>query len=155
MIEAYNDQTMTTPESMDSPILNACRRLGRAMDAFDESACARLSVSRSDLRAMNLLEHGPLTPSALAHQLRLTRSAVTALVDRLVRAGYVRRVSVPGDRRSAAVELEPATWRAFARVYRPLGERVATATEHLSPAQQRVVARALEQIADAFDEALS
>lgn len=137
----------------NDPLLLACRSLSRAMDGFDESAATILGVARRDLQAMNLLEHGPLTPSVLAKRLGLTRSAVTALVDRLVDAGYARRVSVPGDRRSSAVELESATWRAFARVYRPLGERVAAATAQLSPAHRRVVTTALLEIAAAFQEA--
>lgn len=136
---------------VDTPLLLACRRLARAMDAFDESACVRLGVVRSDLRALNLLEDGPLAPSALADQLGLTRSAVTALVDRLAESGYVRRVSVPGDRRAAAVELRPATWRAFASVYRSLGQRVSAVG--LSASQQVRTAKAMLEIADAFDDA--
>jgi DNA-binding MarR family transcriptional regulator len=138
---------------VDTPLLLACRELGRAMDAFDESACAVLKLGRSDLRALNLLEHGPLTAGTLADRLGLTRPAVTALVDRLVDAGYVRRVSVPGDRRAAAVEIRPATWRAFAKVYRPLGERVSTAAGGLSGARQRALTAAMLVIAAAFDEA--
>ena len=106
----------------DNPVLLACRELGRAMDLFDEAACARLDLGRSDLRALNLLEHGPVGASALADQLGLTRSAVTALIDRLVHAGFVARAAVPGDRRATAIELMPATWQAFAEVYRPLGD---------------------------------
>ncbi|MBC8091977.1 MAG: MarR family transcriptional regulator, partial [Pseudonocardia sp.] len=120
---------------VDSPLLLACRDLARAMDLFDEAACSVLGLGRSDLRALNLLEHGPLGASTLAHQLALTRPAVTALVDRLVAGGYVARVAVPGDRRATAVELRPATWQAFARVYRPLGEQVWSATVGLTESE--------------------
>src|SRR5690349_10021434 len=133
-------------------LLLACRDLARAMDRFDEAACAALGLGRSDLRALNLLEHGPLAASVLAQRLGLTRPAVTALIDRLVGAGYVRRVPVPGDRRAIGVELMPATWSAFARVYRPLGEHVGAATAHLAEPERQATAAAMRSIAAAFDE---
>ena len=57
-----NDATV----HLDDPVLLACRELGRAMDLFDEAACGHLGLGRSDLRALNLLEHGPVGASALA-----------------------------------------------------------------------------------------
>jgi DNA-binding MarR family transcriptional regulator len=145
---------MTGPDAhLDSPLLLACRDLARAMDRFDEAAAAALGLGRSDLRALNLLEHGPLGASELARRLGLTRPAVTALTDRLADAGYVARVAVPGDRRATAVELRPATWAAFARVYRPLGEQVWAATGDLTAGERQVVAAAMSTVAAAFDEA--
>ena len=137
---------------LDGPLLRACRDLARAMDLFDEAACAALGLGRSDLRALNLLEHGPLGASALARQLGLTRPAVTALIDRLVAAGYVARVPVPGDRRATGVELQPATWAAFARVYRPLGERVWAATAGLTDADRQVAVATMTAMVDAFHD---
>ena len=46
----------------DDPLLLACRALSHAMDLFDEAACRALGIGRSDLRALNLLEHGPFRP---------------------------------------------------------------------------------------------
>ena len=137
----------------DDPVLLACRELGRAMDLFDEAACARLDLGRSDLRALNLLEHGPVGASALADQLGLTRSAVTALIDRLVHAVFVARAAVPGDRRATAVELMPATWQAFAEVYRPLGKRVAAAVAALPEPERHALLTALRSMRATFDEA--
>ncbi len=133
-------------------MLLACRVMWHAMDLFDEAACRRLHIGRSDLRALNELEHGPLSAAILAERLALSRAAVTALVDRLERAGYVERSPDPDDRRSIKVSLLPATWRAFADVYRPLGERVVGATAGLAADEQRVVLTALTSIATAFDE---
>jgi DNA-binding MarR family transcriptional regulator len=137
----------------NDPLLIACRQIGRAMDLFDETAAHRLALGRSDLRALNLLEHGPLSAAALADQLSLTRTAVTALIDRLVHAGYASRTPDPIDRRSIRVALEPATWRAFADVYRPLGQHVATATTHLDQHERHTVIAALNDIQQAFDSA--
>lgn len=136
---------------LDSVLLLACRDLARAMDRFDEAAAAMLGLGRSDLRALNLLEHGPLGASVLAQRLGLTRPAVTALIDRLTEAGFVARVAVPGDRRATAVELQPATWKAFAGVYRPLGEQVWAATTDLAEGERQAVVAAMAAMASAFD----
>lgn len=134
------------------PLLLACRRVGRAMDLFDEQACRHLGVGRNDLRALNLLEDGPLAAGVLADRLSLTRAAVTALVDRLARDGYVERSPDPDDRRSVLVRLRPETWAAFAGVYRPLGERVQRATGDLDEDRREAVVGAMELMARAFDE---
>lgn len=145
---------MTDDAAHDGPpVLRACRALAQAMDLFEETACTVLEVGRSDLRALNLLEHGPLTATALARRLGLTRPAVTALVDRLATAGFVERVPVPGDRRATAVALRPATWEAFARVYRPLGDRVRAAVAALPPAEQAAAVAALDLLATTFRDA--
>ncbi len=145
---------MTVPATHpDDPLLLACRAIGRAMDLFDEAACRVLGVGRSDLRALNLLEHGPLTAAVIADRLTLTRPAVTALVDRLERAGYVARTPDSRDRRVTQIVLRPATWQAFAGVYRPLGQRVAATTADLTTAERNRVIAALERMTGAFDEA--
>lgn len=135
----------------DDELMHACRALGRAMDLFDEAACEALGVGRSDLRALNLLEHGPLGAGTLADQLGLARPSVTALVDRLAAVGYVDRTAVPGDRRGSAVVLRPSTWTAFAQVYRPLGQRVKGVLDALAAHRRAIVLDALVDIAEAFD----
>lgn len=135
----------------EAPLLLACRAVGRAMDLFDEAACRRLGVGRNDLRALNALEHGALSSAELAERVGLTRASVTTLVDRLEAAGYVTRTPSAHDRRSVRIALTDATWTAFRRVYRPLGQHVHAATADLSEAERGVVAHALGAIADAFD----
>ena len=144
---------MTVPEFRpNAPVLSACRAVGRAMDLFDETACRHLGIGRSDLRALNALEHGPLGAAVLAERLALSRASVTALVDRLERAGYLERTPDPEDRRGIRIALLPATFKAFAQVYRPLGESVHAATAGLPDQEQVVLTRTLTAVAAVFDE---
>ena len=78
---------------------------------------------------------------------------MTALVDRLVAADFVERVAVPGDRRATAVALRPATWVAFARVYRPLGRRVRSTVDVLPVAEQAAMSASLDLLSRAFRDA--
>ena len=144
---------MTAEATPDDPLLLACRHLSRQMDLFDDAAARALGLGRNDLRALNLLEHGPLSAATIADRLGLTRAGVTAVIDRLEHGDLVVRTSSPGDRRVVLVELQPATWAAFARVYRPLGQQVHEAIAGL-PQDERVrVADALEILAVTFSAA--
>lgn len=129
------------------------RALGAAFDRFDEAASRSLGIGRSDLRALNLLEHGPVTAGEMASHLGLTTGSITALVNRLVEAGYVRRSSPPGDRRVVTIELEPAVYAAFARVYAPCGQAVMEVSAALSDTQRSRSIEAIDAAASAIEQA--
>lgn len=126
------------------------RSLGDAIEVFDREASRTLDIGRSDLRALNALEHGPRTSGDLADALGLTSGSITTLVDRLVGAGYVERRSDPADRRRVEVALTLATYRAFATVYRPCGQAVAEALADSDSEQRSVATRVLERSASAI-----
>ncbi|MFK5647942.1 MarR family winged helix-turn-helix transcriptional regulator [Ornithinimicrobium sp. LYQ121] len=125
------------------------------MDAFDAAAAATIGVNRNDLRALNLLETGPLSQASIAAALKITRPSVTTLVDRLESAGMVRRVPDLRDRRSTLVELLPATWQAFERVYRPVGTHVDQLADGWDEQQRQAVAQALLDLSSIFDVAVT
>jgi len=101
----------------------ANRAYQRAVDEMDEAATSHVGVNRSDGRGLDVLEErGPLTASELAAACHLSPGAITALVDRLERAGFVRRVRDDGDRRRVLVELTDAARAAVWELYAPLGE---------------------------------
>lgn len=123
------------------------------MDAFETAAARRLGLNRNDLRALNLLEHGPVSQAAIADFLRLTRPSVTTMVDRLELAGLVRRNRTGPDRRVTTIELLPSTWQAFAQVYQPLGAQVRELAASWSAEQQGLVAAALSDLSTIFESA--
>ncbi|MEO9248782.1 MarR family transcriptional regulator [Citricoccus nitrophenolicus] len=87
----------------------------------------------------------------LAHHLGLSNAAVSALIDRLVGAGHLRRISHPEDRRSVALEVTSAT---VERVRDSLGETHAgmlRAVEGLTPSEQGVVSTFLSDLVRALD----
>ncbi len=101
----------------------ANRAYQRAVDEMDEAATSHVGVNRSDGRGLDVLEErGPLTASELAAACHLSPGAITALVDRLERAGFVRRVRDDEDRRRVLVELTAAARQAVWELYAPLGE---------------------------------
>ena len=91
-------------------------------DARQRAAAARLlGVGESDVLAIQQLAwSGALTPGQLGAQLRLTSGGTTALVQRLLRLGYVMREPHPDDRRSTLVRLTPEAERDAGALYAPL-----------------------------------
>ncbi|MEM9040777.1 MAG: MarR family transcriptional regulator [Actinomycetota bacterium] len=140
-------------EGNASDVFVEVRSLGAAMDAFERAASRALGINRSDLHALNALEHGPLSHGDLAERLGLTSGTVTTLVDRLAAAGYVERRPDPNDRRRSEVALTPATYQAFARVYRPCGQAVEEALDALDRRAQRAASEALRLASRAIHDA--
>jgi DNA-binding MarR family transcriptional regulator len=76
-----------------------------AVDLFDERLSAFLGTNRTDGRCLGILEkYKSMSAGQLANESGLTTGAVTAVVDRLESAGYVRRVRDPLDRRKIWIE---------------------------------------------------
>src|SRR5262245_24034554 len=85
------------------------RALTTEIDRLDQVAADRFGLNRTDMRVLDILGGGPLAPTALAHRLGSTTGGVTSVLDRLERAGSVRRRNDPHDRRRQIVEATPAT----------------------------------------------
>ncbi|HEU0169678.1 MAG TPA: MarR family transcriptional regulator, partial [Chloroflexota bacterium] len=94
----------TTGELAEA-VFQALRGLAAEIDGLDEVAATRFGVNRTDLRVLELLGSGRATsPTALAAALGFTTGGMTAVIDRLERAGYARRRPDPHDRRKVVVE---------------------------------------------------
>ena len=95
---------------------------------------------------------GRLRMSELADAVVLSRSGVTRLVDRMVRAGLVRREDCPEDRRSLYAALTPEGTRALKRA-RPFHLRGVAEHfgRHLSDEEAKTIAAALGRIAPSPD----
>ena len=96
----------------------------RATDVVDDLVCQLLGVNRTDARCLDILdEHGRMSAGDLAEASRLTTGAITAVIDRLERAGYARRVPDPSDRRRVLVEpTEKAFEASMELMVAPMGE---------------------------------
>jgi DNA-binding MarR family transcriptional regulator len=87
----------------------ALQRFGLERDRLRAALASHGGISPADLDALEHLEaDGPLTQRQLGERLSLTSGAVTMLVDRLERTGWVQRRPHPTDRRYVLVELSAA-----------------------------------------------
>ncbi len=91
-------------------VAGGLRALSTESDRLDQAAADRYALNRTDMRALDILgRSGPRAPTALARLLGFTTGGVTTVLDRLEKAGYIRRRPDPGDRRRQVVETTQAT----------------------------------------------
>jgi DNA-binding MarR family transcriptional regulator len=111
-------------ERLQAELGDEVRANQRATDVVDELICQLMGINRTDSRCMDILDqHGSMSAGDLAAASRLSTGAITAVIDRLERAGLARRVPDPTDRRRVLVELTPKAFQeAMELMVEPLRE---------------------------------
>jgi len=105
-----------------SEVIAAVRADGVARDALDQAAADRLGINLTDHRCLDVLDQrGTSTAGEIAGALGLSTGAVTTLLDRLERVGYVRRLRDSTDRRRVRVELTELAEQLADELYAPMG----------------------------------
>jgi len=129
------------------------RKVGAQSVLLSDTVARLVGVNSTDLECLDLLEMaGPTTAGRLAEHAGLTTGAMTAVIDRLERAGYARRVRDVEDRRLVHVEALPRNFKHVAGLYRRLAESTARLHEEYDDRQLTLVVdyltRALALAAD-------
>jgi DNA-binding MarR family transcriptional regulator len=102
-----------------------------------------MGLSGTDHKALDLASRaeGPLTAGRIAQLTGLSTGAVTGVIDRLERAGFVRRVRDTQDRRKVLVEILPMDEEKYAPLFMSALDVVEQVLEKFSPAERDVVER--------------
>src|SRR5262245_32829400 len=86
----------------------AVRASQTASQTLDHSIAEYVGIDETAFRCLDILDQeGPMTAGRLAERARLSPGATTAVLDRLERKGYARRVRDTEDRRRVLVEVAP------------------------------------------------
>jgi len=127
-------------EELVREVIHLARAHQAANEAFDEVAYQKLGINRTDGRCLDIVENqGPMTAGRLAQLSGLTTAAVTAVLDRLERAGYARRVRDAADRRQVIVELTPLLAERGSQIWGPLGKEAVSEIGQLSVKELELV----------------
>ena len=124
---------------------------GRVFGAF----AAQQQLHPTDVHALLhvMLAEGrgaPLTAGGLGAELDLSSGAVTALVDRLERAGHVTRARDAADRRKVLLHYSPEGRALAESFFEPLNARAAPLVGTYSQAELLMITRFLREMSDAF-----
>jgi DNA-binding MarR family transcriptional regulator len=105
------------------------------------TTASKAGLNVTDAQCLNALSlDGPQTPGRLAQMMGITTGgAITAVIDRLEKAGYVKRSRDPDDRRRVIVELVPESAERFARYFEPVAEEFGRHLAGYSDAQLRAL----------------
>jgi DNA-binding MarR family transcriptional regulator len=85
---------------------------------FNARAAESAGMSLTDLQMVHILQlYGAATPGKLAASTGLSSGGVTVALDRLEKAGFIRREPNPADRRSLLIKIVPTKLRKLAGMY--------------------------------------
>jgi DNA-binding MarR family transcriptional regulator len=123
----------------------AVRANQTANDVFDEAFANFLGVNRTDARCLDIIDRkGSVTAGQLASESGLTTGAVTAILDRLERQAYVRRVRDSDDRRRVYVEATDRCREISWHIFGHFSRISPVLTGRFSPEQVRGIIQFLE-----------
>jgi DNA-binding MarR family transcriptional regulator len=122
------------------------RRYSTATVLYHHAVAERLGLGPSDHKCLDLLlERGPMTGSQLAAITGLTTGAITGVVGRLERAGYIRRDPDPTDRRKQRLTPLPRGVEEARRVFGAIRPASDTLLDGFDAEQLAVIAEFLDR----------
>lgn len=107
-------------------LMDAVRKLTRTTLLHQHLVAESIGLHVTDAECIDFLqEMGPSTAGNLARATRLTTGAITNVIDRLEKAGFVQRQPDPKDRRKVIVSLLPTKHLPARKHYQQLANSVA------------------------------
>jgi DNA-binding MarR family transcriptional regulator len=125
------------------------RRHSTATVLFHHAVAERLGLGPADHKCLDLLlDRGSMTGSQLAAITGLTTGAVTGVVARLERAGYVERRPDPADKRKQIISLVPERVRDVQEVFAAATPTMAAVLDGFDAVELAAIATFLERVAE-------
>lgn len=127
------------------------REFTSAVVMFHEAVGELLGLSGAERKCLDVLDRlGTVSAGRIAEHTGLTTGAVTGMIDRLTRAGYVERTPNPADRRSVLITLRPDTPRdaLLPTIFEPLAADMGELASCYSPTQLATIAEWLARVTE-------
>ena len=131
-----------TKQDLVHELVEATRASQVATDKMDDAGSRALGVNRTDGRCLDVIQQaGRISAGDLAERAGLTSGSITAVIDRLEKKGFVRRVTDPADRRKVLIETTEVMERRAWELWGPLAHRGVPKLERLSTAEIELLIR--------------
>jgi DNA-binding MarR family transcriptional regulator len=142
-------ETRPPTAAAGGPISHAIFRLGRIHRMLAAQLLREVGLhTGQELMMMHLWECGPQRQADLAAEFNTDSASMTRTVQRLERAGYVRRVPDPDDGRVTRVEPTPASLGLRNQVERVWGQLEQLTVGQMTPDQRKRALRNLCRLED-------
>lgn len=141
------------PDHADAPdlgraLLDASRRMSTQTVFFHQAVAKSLGLHITDHKCLDLvIGMGRATAGQLAEMTGLTTGAITSVINRLERSGFVRRAKDPRDLRIVYVEPLLDRLQPLQEIFAPLGEAMADLHSRYSDEELRLILDYLERSA--------
>lgn len=154
MDEHFNHQTKQPSSFIEEKLSDLVRQHSSAVLRHAAATAKRMGLEASELAALEHLQAaGAINQKRLGERLSMSPGAITAMIDRLERRGYVERIPNPEDRRSALVKITKAGLEESLRHLWPYIEDMKGVEEGFSEEERAVVARFLRAATQATQRA--
>jgi DNA-binding MarR family transcriptional regulator len=132
-------------------IVTRIAKASRQLDAEMRTSLAGVGLTKEEFKVLMQLHASPQTHGALCRQLEVSTGAMTNRLDKLERAGLVRRSQDPNDRRGVMLTLTPSGAERL-DAYIDLGaHRERQLLEGLSRSDKRQLNELLTKLVDSLD----
>jgi DNA-binding MarR family transcriptional regulator len=116
------------------------RRIAAFLGILTRAVASQMKLNTTDVETLGVLAVvGTVTPTRLASLLAMRTGSMTLVIDRLERAGFVRRVRDTKDRRSVMVEIVEQRSLEMAAFYAPLQQRGAEIAQRYSDSELALI----------------
>jgi DNA-binding MarR family transcriptional regulator len=136
----------------------AFTELGREMSVhtvmFHNAVAERIGLSVTDHKCLDyVLRVGSVTAGQLAKHTGLTTGAITGVVDRLEKAGFVQRLPDPKDRRKVLISPLRDRLPELTKLFGSLGRNMAGIMNHYSAREAELVLDFMNRVVSVMREA--
>ena len=137
------------PENVMVALASSSRRFSNWIEHTRQLTARELGLHLTDFRCLGVIYDSktPISPKKVADVLGLSTGSATALVDRLERAGLVRRVPNPKDRRGVLLVPNEEAMRRTSPVYEQLQLHFSQVLSDFSVREIETVCRVLDRVA--------
>lgn len=121
-------------------------RLSFLVQAIYADSCAQLGITSAQAKLMCVIRDRDVGMSELASILRLEKSSLSGLIDRVEQRGHLHRRTSPADRRAVNVTLTPRGRHLAHEFHGEVSRRLSDATRHLSTPERVQFTRLISQV---------
>lgn len=123
------------------------RRVSAYSVLFNQAVADQVGLNATDLRCLDLIGRmGPVTPGQLAKLTSLTSGAITGILDRLERRGFVARQPDPSDRRRVIVSTTPVAFQTVGPLFMSLAAAMDELCRNYSPEELAIIVDFVERL---------
>lgn len=146
-----------TREELIAQLDQACRNNGNINVLLVQAIAQHIGLSASEFECCSYIQdHGPFTAGELAKKCRITTGGMTGMIDRLERAGFVKRTPDPNDRRRvlvSSVKNEKAIKKVM-KLYQPLADSFIQAVSSYSSEELAIIVSFMRLANDVMGKAI-
>lgn len=129
-------------------IVLGIRKLIAASIFFNAQNAEKIGLGLTDMQMIHMLQlYGPSTPGRLGEWTGLSSGGVTVALDRLEKAGFLRRAPNPKDRRSHLITLNSGRMAELTRMYEGVERETRRRIDQLSTTEQEAIVRFFDALA--------